>query len=258
MTDFTFIEVMIDSGIGYITLNRPRQYNSLNRAMVREIMQAMELFDRDEGVQVIVLAGNGKAFSSGADIDEMAADNAVRLELLNQFADWDRIGQIKKPIIGSVKGFVFGGGFELALCCDVLIAAEGTEFSFPEINLGVMPGAGGTQRLTKLVGRTKALEWIWSAARITADEALAYGIINKVVQPEMLIEETHKTAMMLAQKPALALRLIKEAVNKAVDYSLYEGMQFERKNFYLLFSSEDQKEGMQAFVEKRQPNFKGR
>lgn len=258
MTAFTFIEETIDSGIGYIYLNRPQQYNSLNRAMVREIVQAMELFDRDEDVKVIVIAGNGKAFSSGADIDEMAADNTVRLELLNQFADWDRLGQIKKPIIGSVKGFVFGGGFELALCCDVLIAAEGTEFSFPEINLGVMPGAGGTQRLTKLVGRTKALEWIWSAARITADDALTYGIINKVVQPEMLIEETHKMATMLAQKPAFALRLIKEAVNKAVDYSLYEGMQFERKNFYLLFSSEDQKEGMQAFVEKRQPNFKGR
>ena len=258
MTAFTFIEITMDSGIGYIYLNRPRQYNSLNRAMVSEIVQAMEMFDRDEHVQVIVLAGNGKAFSSGADIDEMAADNTIRLELLNQFADWDRIGQIKKPIIGSVKGFVFGGGFELALCCDVLIAAEGTEFSFPEINLGVMPGAGGTQRLTKLVGRTKALEWIWSAAWITADEALAYGVINKIVQPEILIEETHKTAMMLAQKPALALRLIKEAVNKAVDYSLYEGMQFERKNFYVLFSSEDQKEGMQAFVEKRQANFKGR
>ncbi|WP_068985439.1 MULTISPECIES: enoyl-CoA hydratase/isomerase family protein [Lysinibacillus] len=258
MPAFTFIEITMDSGIGYIYLNRPRQYNSLNRAMVREIVQAMEMFDRDEHVQVIVLAGNGKAFSSGADIDEMAADNTIRLELLNQFADWDRIGQIKKPIIGSVKGFVFGGGFELALCCDVLIAAEGTEFSFPEINLGVMPGAGGTQRLTKLVGRTKALEWIWSAARITAEEALAYGVINKIVQPEILIEETHKTAMMLAQKPALALRLIKEAVNKAVDYSLYEGMQFERKNFYVLFSSEDQKEGMQAFVEKRQANFKGR
>lgn len=258
MTVFTFIEITMDSGIGYIYLNRPRQYNSLNRAMVSEIVQAMEMFDRDEHVQVIVLAGNGKAFSSGADIDEMVADNTIRLELLNQFADWDRIGQIKKPIIGSVKGFVFGGGFELALCCDVLIAAEGTEFSFPEINLGVMPGAGGTQRLTKLVGRTKALEWIWSAARITADEALAYGVINKIVQPEILIEETHKTAMMLAQKPALALRLIKEAVNKAVDYSLYEGMQFERKNFYVLFSSEDQKEGMQAFVEKRQANFKGR
>lgn len=258
MTAFTFIEVTIDSGIGYVYLNRPRQYNSLNRAMVREIIQAMELFDCDDHVQVIVVAGHGKAFSSGADIDEMATDNTVRLELLNQFADWDRIAQIKKPIIGSVKGFVFGGGFELALCCDLLIAAEGTEFSFPEINLGVMPGAGGTQRLTKLVGRTKALEWIWSATRITAEEALRHGIINKIVQPEILIEETHKVATMLTQKPALAVRLIKESVNKAVDYSLYEGMQFERKNFYLLFSSEDQKEGMQAFVEKRQPNFKGR
>ena len=258
MTAFTFIEVTIDSGIGYIYLNRPRQYNSLNRAMVREIMQAMEQFDCDNDVQVIVLAGHGKAFSSGADIDEMASDDAVRLELLNQFADWDRFALIKKPIIGSVKGFVFGGGFELALCCDVLIAAEGTEFSFPEINLGVMPGAGGTQRLTKLVGRTKALEWIWSAARISADEALAHGIINKIVQPELLMEEAKKFATMLVKKPALAVRLIKESVNKAVDYSLYEGMQFERKNFYLLFSSEDQKEGMQAFVEKRQPNFKGR
>lgn len=258
MTAFTFIEVSIDNGVGYIYLNRPRQYNSLNRAMIREIMQAMEQFDRDDHVQVIVVAGHGKAFSSGADIDEMASDNTVHLELLNQFADWDRIAQIKKPIIGSVKGFVFGGGFELALCCDVLIAAEGTEFSFPEINLGVMPGAGGTQRLTKLVGRTKALEWIWSAARITAEEALTHGIINKIVQPEILMDETHKVATMLTKKPALAVRLIKESVNKAVDYSLYEGMQFERKNFYLLFSSEDQKEGMQAFVEKRQPNFKGR
>jgi len=258
MTAFTFIEVTIDNGVGYIYLNRPRQYNSLNRAMIREIMYAMEQFDRDDYVQVIVVAGNGKAFSSGADIDEMATNNTVHLELLNQFADWDRIAQVKKPIIGSVKGFVFGGGFELALCCDLLIAAEGTEFSFPEINLGVMPGAGGTQRLTKLVGRTKALEWIWSAARITTEEALTHGIINKIVQPEILVEETQKVAEMLTKKPALAIRLIKESVNKAVDYSLYEGMQFERKNFYLLFSSEDQKEGMQAFVEKRQPNFKGR
>lgn len=258
MAAFTFIEVMIDNGVGYIYLNRPRQYNSLNRSMIREIMHAMEQFDRDGYVQVIVVAGHGKAFSSGADIDEMATDNTVHLELLNQFADWDRIAQVKKPIIGSVKGFVFGGGFELALCCDLLIAAEGTEFSFPEINLGVMPGAGGTQRLTKLVGRTKALEWIWGAARITDEEALTHGIINKIVQPEVLMEETQKVAIMLTKKPALAVRLIKESVNKAVDYSLYEGMQFERKNFYLLFSSEDQKEGMQAFVEKRQPNFKGR
>ena len=258
MKEYTFIETTIEGGIGVINLNRPRQYNSLNRKMVREIVEALEAFDHDDDVATIILTGRGKAFSSGADIDEMATDDTIRLELLNQFADWDRITQIKKPIIGAVKGFVFGGGFELALSCDLLIAAEGTEFCFPEINLGVMPGAGGTQRLTKLAGRTKALEWLWSADRISCNEALKHGVINRIVQPEVLMEEAMKTAKMIQTKPPLALRLIKESVNKAVDLSLYEGMQFERKNFYLLFSSEDQKEGMQAFVERRQPNFKGR
>lgn len=255
---FEFIETSTQSAIGFIELNRPKQYNSLNRKMVREIVEALEAFERNEEVRVIVISGRGNAFSSGADIDEMASDDSVHLELLNQFADWDRITLMKKPIIGAVHGYVFGGGFELALSCDLLISAEGTEFCFPEINLGVMPGAGGTQRLTKLVGRTKALEWIWTANRLTAHEALHYGIINKIVQPEVLMEETSKIAQHISQQPPLAVRLIKESVNKAVDYSLYEGMQYERKNFYLLFSSEDQKEGMQAFVEKRKPQFKGR
>ncbi|MCP1146235.1 enoyl-CoA hydratase/isomerase family protein [Lysinibacillus endophyticus] len=255
---FEFIETSKQSTIGLIELNRPKQYNALNRTMVREIVEALESFDRDEDIRVIVLSGRGNAFSAGADIDEMAYDDTVKLELLNQFADWDRISLIKKPIIGAVQGFVFGGGFELALSCDMLIAAEGTEFSFPEVTLGVMPGAGGTQRLTKLVGRTKALEWIWTGNRIKAKEALQYGVINKIVQREVLMEETLKIASSISNQPPLAIRLIKESVSKAVDYSLYEGMQYERKNFYLLFSSEDQKEGMQAFVEKRKPQFKGR
>ena len=255
---FEFIETSKQSTIGLIELNRPKQYNALNRTMVREIVEALESFDRDEDIRVIVLSGRGNAFSAGADIDEMAYDDTIKLELLNQFADWDRISLIKKPIIGAVQGFVFGGGFELALSCDMLIAAEGTEFSFPEVTLGVMPGAGGTQRLTKLVGRTKALEWIWTGNRIKAKEALQYGVINKIVQREVLMEETLKIASFISNQPPLAVRLIKESVSKAVDYSLYEGMQYERKNFYLLFSSEDQKEGMQAFVEKRKPQFKGR
>ena len=258
MGDFQFISTSVQNRIGMVELNRPKQYNSLNRQMVREIVEAFEEFEHDENVRVIVISGKGKAFSSGADIDEMASDDSIRLELLNQFADWDRLSLMKKPIIGALHGFVFGGGFELALSCDVLIAAEGTELCFPEVNLGVMPGAGGTQRLTKLVGRTKALEWIWSAKRISANEALQYGVVNKVVQKELLLEETLKFAKMISNKPPLAIRLIKESVTKAVDYSLYEGMQYERKNFYLLFSSEDQKEGMQAFVEKRNPQFKGR
>ncbi|MFD3447401.1 enoyl-CoA hydratase/isomerase family protein [Microbacteriaceae bacterium 4G12] len=258
MSQYEFITASVQDGVGWIELNRPKQYNALNRKMVREIVEAMEAFDHSEDVVAILLSGKGRAFSAGADIDEMRNDDAIRLELLNQFADWDRLSLIKKPIIGAVQGFVFGGGFELALCCDMLIAAMNTEFSFPEVSIGVMPGAGGTQRLTKLVGRTKALEWLWTGARIPAEEAWKYGIVNQIVSPELLEEEALKMAKRLAKQPPLSLRLIKDSVNKAVDYSLYEGMQYERKNFYLLFSSEDQKEGMQAFIEKRRPKFQGR
>ena len=258
MNAYEFIETSLEGSVAIIELNRPRQLNSLNRKMVRELLEAMEGFDRDEQVRVIVLTGKGRAFSAGADIDEMTDDDSISLELLNQFADWDRLALIKKPIIGAVKGFVFGGGFELALCCDVLIAASGTEFSFPEVGLGVMPGAGGTQRLTKLAGRSKALEWLWTGERISAEGALKYGVINKIVAPELLMEECMKFANRLAKQPPLSLRLIKDSVNKAVDSSLLEGMQYERKNFYLLFSTQDQKEGMNAFIEKRKPDYKGK
>ncbi|MFF2753659.1 enoyl-CoA hydratase/isomerase family protein [Psychrobacillus sp. NPDC058041] len=258
MNSFEFIETSLTGNVGVIELNRPRQLNSLNRKMVNEIVVAMEGFDQDEKVRVIVLTGKGRAFSAGADIDEMMDDNPISLEQLNQFADWDRFSLIKKPIIGAVKGFVFGGGFELALCCDLLIAASGTDFSFPEVGLGVMPGAGGTQRLTKLAGRTKALEWLWTGERISAETALKHAVINKIVASELLMEETMKFADRLAKQPPLSLRLIKDSVNKAVDYSLYEGMQYERKNFYLLFGTQDQKEGMNAFVEKRKPNYQGK
>lgn len=255
---YEFIETTVTDKIGVIELNRPKQLNSLNRRMVREILEAMQQFDANDQVHIIVLSGKGRAFSAGADIDEMMDDDPIKMELINQFADWDDLALIKKPIIAAVHGFVFGGGFELTLCCDLVIAAPGTEFSFPEVNLGVMPGAGGTQRLTKLVGRTKALEWLWSGDRISAQAALESGIVNRIVQPEVLIEETMNMAQKLAKQPPLALRLIKDSVNKAVDLSLYEGMQYERKNFYLLFASEDQKEGMNSFVERRKPEFKGR
>lgn len=258
MNFFDFIETSIEGSVAIIELNRPHQLNSLNRKLVSELVEAMEHFDRDNQVRVIVLTGKGRAFSAGADIDEMTDDDPISLELLNQFADWDRFALIKKPLIGAVKGFVFGGGFELALCCDILIAAGGTEFSFPEVGLGVMPGAGGTQRLTKLAGRTKALEWLWSGERISVEEALKYGVINKIVAPELLMEEAVKFANRLAKQPPLSLRLIKDSVNKAVDSSLSEGMQYERKNFYLLFSTQDQKEGMNAFIEKRKPDYRGK
>jgi enoyl-CoA hydratase len=258
MSEFEFIETSLMGSTALIELNRPRQLNSLNTKMIREIVLAMEDFDRDDLVRVIVLTGKGRAFSAGADIEEMTEANPISLELLNQFADWDRLAQIKKPIVGAVKGFVFGGGFELALCCDLLISASDTEFSFPEVGLGVMPGAGGTQRLTKLVGRTKALEWLWTGERLSAEVALAHGIINRIVAPELLMEETIKFAQRLSKQPPLSVRLIKDSVNKAVDTSLFEGMQYERKNFYLLFATHDQKEGMNAFIEKRKPDYRGK
>jgi enoyl-CoA hydratase len=258
MTEFAYIRTRIEDEIAVVELYRPDVLNALNRQMVTEIVSALEAYDRNSEVRVIVLTGSGRAFAAGADIDEMAGDDPVKLELLNQFAEWDRLSLIKKPMIAAVHGFALGGGFELALSCDLIFAADTAEFGFPEVNIGVMPGAGGTQRLTKLIGKTKALEWLWTGERMSAKEAHALGIVNRVVAPELLLEETMRFAKKLAHKPPLSVRLIKEAVNKAIDYPLYEGMQFERKNFYLLFSSEDQKEGMAAFIEKRKPRFQGR
>jgi enoyl-CoA hydratase len=258
MTEFAYIRTRVEDEIAVVELYRPDVLNALNRQMVTEIVSALEAYDRNDGVRVIVLTGSGRAFAAGADIDEMAGDDPIKLELLNQFAEWDRLALIKKPMVAAVNGFALGGGFELALSCDLIVAAETAEFGFPEVNIGVMPGAGGTQRLTKLIGKTKALEWLWTGERMSAKEAHALGIVNRVVAPELLLEETMRFAKKLADKPPLSVRLIKEAVNKAVDYPLYEGMQFERKNFYLLFSSEDQKEGMAAFIEKRKPRFQGR
>lgn len=252
------IETSVRGEIGLIELNRPKVLNALNRQMVSEVLSAMEDYDNDPAIKVIFLAGKGRAFAAGADIDEMMDADAISMETLNQFTDWDRLAWIKKPVIGAVHGFALGGAFELALCCDMLFAAENAEFGFPEVNLGVMPGAGGTQRLTKLVGKTKAMEWILSGKRISAKEALQYGIINSTFSEEVLMEETLKYADTIAKQAPVAVRLIKESILKAVDYPLYEGMQYERKNFYMLFATEDQKEGMRAFKEKRKPEFKGK
>ncbi|MCL6585545.1 MAG: enoyl-CoA hydratase/isomerase family protein [Anoxybacillus sp.] len=258
MNEFLHIQTWTEGMVAIIELNRPHVLNALNRPMVTEIVHAIEAYDRNDDVRVIVLTGKGRAFAAGADIDEMANDDPITLDLLNQFAEWDRLALIKKPMIAAVHGFALGGGFELALCCDLLFASETAEFGFPEVNIGVMPGAGGTQRLTKLIGKTKALEWLWTGERMSAKTAYDLGIVNRLIAPELLMEETMTFAEKLANQPPLSVRFIKEAVHKAVDYSLYEGMQFERKNFYLLFASADQKEGMQAFLEKRKPRFQGK
>ncbi|GAF18146.1 LOW QUALITY PROTEIN: enoyl-CoA hydratase [Bacillus sp. JCM 19046] len=255
---FQYIETSIENGVGRIELNRQQQYNALNRAMIKEIATIIEQFDQNDEVAVVLLSGRGKAFSSGADIAEMMDSSTIQLELLNQFADWDRISRVKNQSLVLCMGLYLVVGLNLLLSCDLLLAATTAEFSFPEVSLGVMPGAGGTQRLTKLVGRTKALEWLLTGERISADEALEQRIVNRLIQPELLEEEALRFAQRIAKQPPLSLRLIKDSVNQAVHSSLQEGLLYERKNFYLLFASQDQTEGMRAFMDKREPRFEGR
>lgn len=257
MSDYKHINVWTEGKVGVIQLNRPKNLNALNRKMVEEIVTQLESFDNDRNIRVIVIRGNERTFAAGADIEEMLHESPLDFELANPFAVWDRIMLIQKPIIASVTGYALGGGFELALHCDLIIAAEDAKFGFPEVNLGVMPGAGGTQFLTRIIGKRKALEWIWFGEHKSAQEAEKLGIVNRIVAPELIFEETMRFAAKLAAQPPIALRLIKEAVNKAEDVTLREGLILERKNFYLTFDSEDQKEGMTAFVEKRRPSFKG-
>lgn len=257
MTEYQHIKVDETNQIGIITLNRTSVYNALDRRTVREVVEQMEAFDADARVRVIVIRGNGPAFAAGADIGELSEATAMSLELDDPFADWDRITHIHKPVIASVHGFALGGGFELALHCDVLLAAEDAVFGFPESTLGVMPGAGGTQLLTRVVGRRKAMEMIWLGSQLKAQKARSLGIVNHVFHEEVLWEETIRFAGNVAEQAPIAVRLIKEAVHAAGDLSVDDGMKLERKNFYLTFATDDQSEGMQAFMEKRPPRFKG-
>lgn len=253
----THITSFIDENVGVIQLDRPQVLNALNRSMVDEIVDQMEAFDCDDSVRVIMVKGNEKVFAAGADIAEMMEATPLSLELVNPFAVWDRMTLIKKPMIAAVNGFALGGGFELVLHCDLIIAAENAKFGFPEVGLGIMPGAGGTQFLTKRMGRAKALEMIWLGEPVSANYLLQHDVINRIVAAELVDEESMRLAKKLANQAPISLRLIKEAVDAAGDLSLTDGLKLERKNFYLTFSSEDQKEGMQAFTEKRKPSFKG-
>ncbi len=245
-------------GFATIQFNRPDVLNAINIKLMEELVDALETFDKDDDVRAIILIGNEKAFAAGADIKEMASAGSIDMLIRDQFARWDRIRKIKKPIIAAVSGFALGGGCELAMTCDIIIASETARFGQPEINIGVMPGAGGTQRLTRAVGKYKAMEMVLTGAMISADEALRWGLVNKVVPVEYCLREAESLARQIASKPPVAVRLAKEAVLKAFDTTIEGGLEFERKNFYLLFASEDQKEGMQAFTEKRQPQWKGK
>jgi enoyl-CoA hydratase len=256
--NYSTIIVTKQDGYAVTQFNRPEVLNALNMKLMEELVGALETLDKDDDVRAILITGNEKAFAAGADIKEMADASAVEMLVRDQFARWDRIRKIKKPLIAAVSGFALGGGCELSLMCDIIIASETAKFGQPEINIGVMPGAGGTQRLTRAVGKAKAMEMVLTGKMISADEAMRWGLVNKVVPVEYYLEEAKALAKEIASKPPVAVRLAKEAVLKAFDTTIEGGLEFERKNFYLLFASDDQKEGMKAFVEKRKPEWTGK
>ncbi len=244
--------------IGAVQLHRPDKLNALSLQLMDELITALETFDADPDIRCMVLHGNERAFAAGADIDEMADADSVEMLLRDQFRKWERIAALKKPLIAAVSGYALGGGCELAMLCDMIVASETAQFGQPEINIGVMPGAGGTQRLTRIVGKALAMELVLTGRFLSAQEAYRLGLVNRVVPVELYLEEAFALASVIASKPPIAVRLAKEAVLKAFSTPLELGIEFERKNFYLLFSTADQKEGMHAFQQKRTPQWQGR
>lgn len=244
--------------VGLITLNRPKSLNALNSTLASEVLTAMRDLDADELIGAIVVTGSARAFAAGADIEEMAAKSYVDLINNDIFADWDDVRLISKPIIAAVAGYALGGGCELAMLCDLIIAAEDAQFGQPEIKLGILPGIGGTQRLAKAVGKAVAMDLVLTGRTISAAEAKAIGLVSRIVPTNELLEKALEAAQIIASHNAPAVRLAKEAVNRAFETSLTEGILHERRLFQSTFATEGQKEGMQAFIEKRAPIFRHR
>jgi enoyl-CoA hydratase len=255
--DYQNILVTREGGVALVTLNRPKALNALNSELLGELVAALEGFDRDDAVRAIVLTGSERAFAAGADIKEMAPKSYMDMYKTNFFADAaDRIAAIRKPIIGAVAGYALGGGCELAMLCDFVIAADNAKFGQPEITLGVMPGIGGTQRLTRLVGKSKAMEMCLTGRNMDAAEAERSGLVSRVVPAAELLPEAMKTARKIAEQSLPIAMMTKETVNRAYETTLAEGIRFERRLFHSMFATEDQKEGMAAFSEKRKPAFR--
>ncbi|MCH7513133.1 MAG: enoyl-CoA hydratase/isomerase family protein [Bacteroidetes bacterium] len=256
--EFIKVNNAFDTHIALIQLSRPKELNALNLQLMSELRDALKVLDNDDNVRVILITGNEKAFAAGADIKQMAGKTTIDMWKIDQFSTWDQIRRTKKPLIAAVSGFALGGGCELAMTCDMIVASETAKFGQPEIKIGVMPGAGGTQRLTKTIGKARAMEMVLTGKFISAQEALDYGLINKVVPVELYLEAAVSLAKEIASMSPIAVQLAKEAVNRSFETHLDEGLTLERKNFYLAFASEDQKEGMQAFIEKRKAVYKGK
>jgi enoyl-CoA hydratase len=244
--------------VGLVTLNRPQALNALNQALIDELGQALDRFEADDTIGCIVLTGSEKAFAAGADIKEMQTKSYMDVYMGNFIASWERITQVRKPVIAAVAGFALGGGCELAMSCDFIIAADTAKFGQPEIKLGVMPGAGGTQRLTRFVGKSKAMDLCLTGRMMDAAEAERSGLVSRVVPAADLIGEAIKAAETIAGMSLPIVMMTKESVNRSYETTLSEGIRFERRVFHAMFATEDQKEGMAAFVEKRKPAFKNR
>lgn len=255
--NYNNIIVRLEGRVGLIQINRPEALNALNSPTMSELTQALQIFDADPAIGCMVITGSDKAFSAGADIKQMAGASLVGM-LDAPFIDyWDKLQAIRKPIIAAVSGWCLGGGCELALACDMIVASESARFGQPEINIGVIPGAGGTQRLTRAVGKAIAMEIVLNDRRLTAEEALRYGLVNRVAPVDQYLAQALQLAAEIAARAPVAARLAKEAVNHAFELSLSEGLHLERRYFAALFATQDQKEGMAAFIEKRSPQWQG-
>jgi enoyl-CoA hydratase len=255
--DAPLVLVNHDGQVAIVRLNRPHVRNALSQALMGELVEILEALDRDPETRAIVLTGDERAFAAGADIAEMA--NATVVEMLGRpnLARWDRMRKVRTPLIAAVAGFALGGGCELAMLCDIVVAAETARFGQPEINLGIIPGGGGTQRLVRAIGKARAMELILTGRMLTAEEAFAAGLVTKVVPVELYLSEAVRLGHEIASKPPLAVQMAKEAVLKAFDTNLETGLDFERRSFNLLFATDDRREGMRAFLEKRKPTFTG-